>query len=159
MIGHADLRTSGRTRLGTSGRTPTVGPTPPRSSFAGRRISAIRTTIDLDLVTLRTGADLDAVAQDSWLTTCPPPQYPQSRYWAHWIRGHAPGAAGYVWLSLREPGTSSYVLLEDRAPTRAVVDTSDPAVPSGERADFDTPAGRRDLRNRLSRYRASIARR
>jgi hypothetical protein len=131
----------------------------PMARAAGRRISAVEVTADLELVSLRTGTDLGAVAQDTWLTTCDPRDYPQSRHWAHWIRIHATSAAGYVWLSRREPGTSAYVLFGDRVPSGTMATSADPSVPPGDEADFDAPRGRRALRNRLARYNVALARR
>ena len=131
----------------------------PRSKITGRRISAIELTADLEVVTLRSGTDLGAVAQDTWLTTCDTRDYPQSRHWGHWIRTHAPTASGYVWRSKREPLHDAYVLFSDRIPVGAIVQTHHPSVPAGDRADFDTPRGRRDLRARLTRYGVALARR
>lgn len=131
----------------------------PRARFAGRRISAVSITTTLPLVSLCSGTDLGAVAQDTWLTTCDPRDYAQSRHWAHWIRGHAGAAAGYVWLSRREPGTLAYVLFGDRMPPGSVRAVTDPRVPLGDEADFDTVRGRRALRNRLLRYNVGLSRR
>lgn len=125
----------------------------------GRRISAVHITGDLPLVSLCSGTDLGAVAQDPWLTTCDPPDYAQTRHWGHWIRSHAPTAAGYVWFSRREPGRLSYVLFGDRVPAGAVTTVTDPRVPPGPQAEFDTPRGRQALRVRLARYSVALARR
>ncbi len=76
----------------------------PSAKVRGRRISAIATTADLKLVSLCSARELGAVGQDTWLTTCDQRSYAQSRHWAHWIRSHAPEAAGYRWMSRREPG-------------------------------------------------------
>jgi hypothetical protein len=131
----------------------------PSGRVVGRRISSLEITADLELVSLCTGADLGAVAQDTWLTTCDPRDYAQSRHWAHWIRSHTKTAAGYVWLSRREPGQTAYVLFGDRIPPGAITASADPAVPPGDLADFDTPRGRRALRNRLTRYNVALSRR
>lgn len=130
-----------------------------RSKVAGRRISAIEVTADLELVSLRSGTDLGAVAQDTWLTTCDPRDYAQSRHWAHWIRTHAKSAVGYVWLSRREPGAAAYVLFGDRFSPSVITQAVHPDVPAGDEADFDTPRGRRALRNRLTRYNVALSRR
>lgn len=131
-----------------------------RPKVAGRRISAIEVTADLELVSLRFGMDLGTVAQDTWLTMCDPRDYAQSRHWAHWIRSHAKSAAGYVWLSRREPGIAAYVLFGDRfSPSSVISPTAHPDVPAGDEADFDTPRGRRALRNRLTRYNVGLSRR
>jgi RES domain len=131
----------------------------PWPRVAGRRISSVEVTADLELVSLRSAADLGAVAQDTWLTSCDPRDYAQSRHWAHWIRSHASGAAGYVWLSRREPGAAAYVLFGDRVPATAIAASAHPDVPPGDEADFDTPRGRRALRNRLTRYNVALSRR
>ena len=131
----------------------------PLPKVAGRRISAIEVTADLELVSLRSGTDLGAVAQDTWLTMCDPRDYAQSRHWAHWIRSHAKSAAGYVWLSRREPGAAAYVLFGDRFSPSVISPTVHPDVPVGDEADFDTARGRRALRNRLTRYNVGLSRR
>jgi RES domain len=104
----------------------------PLAKVRGRRISAITTTTDLALVSLRSAFDLGAVAQDTWLTTCDPRDYAQSRHWAHWIRAQAPSAAGYVWLSRREPTQDAYVLFGDRCPPGTLQPlAAHPDVPPG----------------------------
>lgn len=131
----------------------------PFARAANRRISAIRVQNDLELVSLLSGEDLGAVSQDPWLTTCDPRDYAQTRHWGHWIRTHAPTACGYVWHSRREPDARAYVLFGDRIPPGAISSTPSPNVPAGDAADFDTPKGRRALRNRLSRYGIALSRR
>jgi hypothetical protein len=132
----------------------------PLRKITGRRISAITITADLELVTLRSGTDLGAVSQDPWLTTCDPRDYAQSRHWGHWIRTHAPAAAGYIWQSRREPFTDSYILFGDRTPPGAILDNpTDPALPPGPQVDFDTRQGRAALRRQLLRYNVTLARR
>jgi hypothetical protein len=125
----------------------------PRRAIQGRRISTVITTTDLDLVSLRTAADLGAVCQDAWLTSCEPTCYAQSRFWAHWIRAHAPTAAGLVWMSHREPTRQAFVLFGDRTPGTAIITTTNnPALPPGFDADFDTPGGRRAIEHLLATY-------
>lgn len=131
----------------------------PLAKIRGRRISAVRTTADLEIVSLRSAADLGAVAQDPWLTTCDPRDYAQSRHWGHWIRSHAPAAAGYVWMSRREPTQRAFVLFGDRGAAGAIMAVTDPRVPPGDEADFDTPGGRRALRRRLTAFGVSLSRR
>ena len=125
----------------------------------GRRISAITTAVDLTLVSLRSAVDLRAVAQDTWLTMCDPRDYAQSRHWAHWIRGHARSAAGYVWRSRRDPTDDAYVLFGDRCPAGALQPIAHPDVPAGDEAEFDSARGRRSLRRRLVPYRVNLTRR
>jgi hypothetical protein len=131
----------------------------PLAKISGRRISAVRMVADLDVVSLRSAADLGAVAQDPWLTTCAPSDYAQSRHWAHWIRSHAPAAAGYVWMSRREPTQQAFVLFGDRGAADAITAVTDPRVPPGDEAEFDTPMGRLALRRRLTAYGVALSRR
>jgi len=85
-----------------------------RPAVAGRRISGLTLTRDLEFVSLVTGRDLGAVGQDAWLVTAPPNQYPQTRAWAHWLRSQARWAHGFIWSSLRDPGSMAVVLFGDR---------------------------------------------
>lgn len=129
----------------------------PLSAIKGRRISTVITNTDLDLVSLRTAADLGAVGQDAWLTTCEPASYAQSRYWAHWIRERAPTAAGLVWMSHREPTQEAVVFFGDRTPSTAITTTTTPALPPGTEAQFDTPRGRRALKRLLATYNVVLS--
>ncbi|HXP18767.1 MAG TPA: RES family NAD+ phosphorylase [Streptosporangiaceae bacterium] len=131
----------------------------PRARVRGRRVSAVTTTADLSLVSLRSAADLGAVSQDPWLTTCGPQFYAQSRHWAHWIRRHAPTAAGYVWMSHREPTQQAFVLFGDRIPDEAITTVAAPQLPQGDEAEFDHPRGRRALIRRLRLYNVALSRR
>jgi hypothetical protein len=131
----------------------------PQRKFADRRISAVMTTHELVIVSLRTGIDLGAVSQDPWLTWTEPRDYSRTRHWGHWIRGQLPSVQGYVWSSRREPLTDSYVLFGDRIPVGAIAETTHPDVPAGRRADFDTSVGRAELRRRLAVYNVTITRR
>lgn len=131
----------------------------PFAKVRGRRLSAITTTADLGLVSLRSARDLAAVCQDTWLTTCDQQFYAQSRHWAHWIRAQAPGAAGYTWRSKREPDEQAFVLFGDRIPAGTIIATTDAELPQGDEASFDSPRGRRALRNRLVGYNAAFSRR
>jgi hypothetical protein len=131
----------------------------PRPKIAGRRISSIEITVDLEVVSLRSAQDLGAVAQDTWLTMSDPRDYAQSRHWGHWIRSVAPAASGYVWKSKRDPVLDSFVLFGDRTPAGAIVTSHDPSVPPGALSDFDTYRGRRELRMRVARHGVALARR
>ena len=86
--------------------------------MAGRQISGLSLTRDLELVSLITGQDLAAVAQDHWLVTANGPQYAQTRGWAHWLRQQAPWAHGFIWPSLRDRGGLAVVLFGDRCAAR-----------------------------------------
>jgi hypothetical protein len=131
----------------------------PMAKVRGRRISAITTAVDLSLVSLRSAADLGAVAQDTWLTMCDPRDYAQSRHWAHWIRGHETSAAGYAWRSRRDPTDDAYVLFGDRCPAGALQPIAHPDVPLGDEAEFDSVRGRRWLRRQLVQHRVTLTRR
>jgi RES domain len=86
----------------------------PRPAVAGRLISGLTLTRDLELVSLVTGPDLGAIGQDGWLINAPAHQYPQTRAWAHWLRSQAQWAHGLIWPSLRDQGRMAVVLFGDR---------------------------------------------
>jgi hypothetical protein len=69
----------------------------PFNQVAGRAISKLRLTRDLELVLLR-GRGLSQLGQDRWLVSCEAADYPTTRAWAAAIRGWAPEAAGFAWL-------------------------------------------------------------
>lgn len=130
----------------------------PLVKIRGRRISAVSTTSSLTLVNLQSAAGLAAVSQDPWLTTCDPSYYAQSRHWAHWIRGQAPGACGYVWMSRCEPTQRAFVFFGDRMPPGAITAVSDVRLPLGDEAVLDSSQGRRALRRRLAVYNVALTR-
>jgi hypothetical protein len=130
----------------------------PLAKVKGRRVSAISVQVDLELVSLCSGLDLGALSQDTWLTSCEPRDYAQTRHWGHWIRAQVASACGFQWMSRREPTKPSYVLFADRMPANAIGTCSDPSLPSGDAAEFDTTRGKRELRKRLSRYGVSLVR-
>ena len=84
------------------------------AALAGRQISGLTLTRDLDLVSLINGQDLAAVAQDHWLVTASGPEYAQTRGWGHWLRSQAKWAHGFIWDSLRDRGGLAVVLFGDR---------------------------------------------
>jgi hypothetical protein len=124
----------------------------------GRQLSALVVTQDLELLSLVTGQDLAAVAQDHWLVTAAGPQYAQTRGWAHWLRQQAPWAAGFVWPSLRDPGGRAVILFSDRCAARfgdeyeraMLHEIPELAV------KFDDVAGTAWLNRRLAPYRAAV---
>ncbi|MFD0488083.1 RES family NAD+ phosphorylase [Saccharopolyspora spinosporotrichia] len=73
-----------------------------RGKVNGRRISSVRTTRPLALVSLLSGPDLAAVAQDGWLIQSD--EYGKTRRWASWIREQARWADGLIWRSRRDIG-------------------------------------------------------
>jgi hypothetical protein len=120
-----------------------------------RQLSRVTTTGDLTLITLQTGADLGAIGQDTWLTMCDGDDYPQTRDWAHWLRGLVPTAQGIIWLSKREPGVPVLILFEDRCPADVLTPAPGP-LPAP--CLFANPAGADWLKAQLAPYRVSIRR-
>ncbi|MCX5380693.1 RES family NAD+ phosphorylase [Streptomyces sp. NBC_00091] len=124
----------------------------PRVAVTGRRLSALRLTASVDVVALVTGQDLAAVHQDSWLVQAEARDYPYTRDWAHWIRGHTdPWAQGFLWASKREPGARALVLFADRCPPGVLAPTGEDPV------DFATADGRSRLDRILTPYHARLA--
>ncbi|MEI5103898.1 RES family NAD+ phosphorylase [Streptomyces sp. PmtG] len=124
----------------------------PRASVVGRRLSVLRLTADLDVVSLLTGRDLAAVHQDGWLVHTEAHDYAYTRDWAHWIRGHTgPWARGLLWSAKREPGEHAVVLFGDRCPPGAVSSVEEAAV------DFGTAEGREWLDALVEPYAIRLA--
>jgi RES domain len=123
--------------------------------WRGRQLSRLRTTEDVRLVSLRTGKDLGAIGQDTWLTTCNAQEYAFTREWAQWLRTQAADAAGLVWHSKREPGQQSLVLFEDRCPGGLLEDAPGPLATD---CVFDQEVGFQWLRTTLAQYRVGIRR-
>ncbi|MEV8017835.1 RES family NAD+ phosphorylase [Streptomyces sp. NPDC086554] len=124
----------------------------PRVSVEGRRLSTLRLTTDVTVVSLMTAQDLAAVHQDSWLVQTEAIDYAYTRDWAHWIRRHTdPWAQGFVWSSKREPGDRTVLLFGDRCPRGAV----EPVDESG--VDFGTAEGEQWLNSVLQPYHARLA--
>ena len=86
----------------------------PHRGLEHLRISWLRTTFDMELVSLRSGHDLAKVGQDTWLTASPATEYVMTGRWASAIRTWAPWAAGITWRSHREPEGFAYVFFGDR---------------------------------------------
>lgn len=124
-----------------------------RPKIAGIRLSAVRTTRELSLVSLLTGPALAAVAQDSWLVHEEGEQaYQKTRRWASWIRGQAPWADGLIWDSKRDTGKPALVLFGDRCAADAL-DGDEPEF----HIDLDTPIGEAWLSRMLVPYHAAVA--
>lgn len=123
--------------------------------WTGRQLSRVKTTVDVELVTLRSGVDLGAIGAGTWIVDCDVDEYPQSRAWGHWIRSISVGSAGFAWLSKREPGTTAYVFFEDRCPPGVLVDEPGPL---GLDCTFDGADGGTWLRDHLAKYRVAIRR-
>lgn len=86
----------------------------PLAALAGRQISGLTLTRDLNLVSLISGEDLAAIGQDAWLVTSQGADYEHTRKWAHWLRQEAEWAHGFIWDSLRNRGGLAVVLFGDR---------------------------------------------
>lgn len=129
-----------------------------RAAVDQRQVSGLTLICDLELVSLITGQDLAAVAQDDWLVTVKGPEYAQTRGWAHWLRRQAPWAHGFIWSSLRDRGGLAIVLFGDRC-----------AATFGDKyertllheipelaVDLDDSAGAEWLNRRLAPYRTAV---
>jgi hypothetical protein len=86
----------------------------PLAALAGRQLSGLTLTRNLNLISLISGEDLAAVGQDAWLVTSQGGDYEHTRKWAHWLRQQAEWAHGFVWGSLRNRGGLAVVLFGDR---------------------------------------------
>lgn len=86
----------------------------PLAALAGRRLSGLALTRNLNLVSLISGQDLAAIGQDAWLVTGYGPDYEHTSKWGHWLRRQARWAHGFVWESLRNRGGLVVVLFGDR---------------------------------------------
>ncbi|GAA0524226.1 hypothetical protein GCM10011581_44830 [Saccharopolyspora subtropica] len=124
-----------------------------RMQIAEKRLSAVRTARELNLVSLLTGPDLAAVAQDSWLVDAEGREaYELTRRWAAWIRAQAQWADGLIWPSKRDTGNPAIVLFGDRCGADGL-DGEDPEL----QIDLDTPIGEAWLNRMLAPYRAVVA--
>jgi RES domain len=86
----------------------------PLAALAGRQLSGLTLTRDLNLISLISGQDLAAIGQDAWLVTGHGPDYEHTRKWGHWLRQQAKWAHGFIWESLRNRGGLAVVLFGDR---------------------------------------------
>jgi hypothetical protein len=130
----------------------------PREAISGRTMSGLTLTRDLDLVSLVSEPDLAAVAQDHWLVTATGNQYAQTRAWAHWLRGQARWAHGFVWSSLRDRAELSVVLFGDRCADafgRDYQTTLLHEIPELAK-DLDDKAGAEWLNSMLQPYRVEV---
>lgn len=119
-------------------------------------ISWFRVTVDLELVSLRSGQDLAAVGQDAWLTASPAAEYASTRRWASAIRGWAPWACGLTWRSYREPEGFAYVFFADRCPEGCFEEVTDGLpVPSGNQS-LHEGAARLYVEGILASYRVAL---
>lgn len=129
----------------------------PEAAIAGRMLSRIAPAADLELVSLRGGRDLAAVAQDTWLTKCQARDYGYTRRWAHAIRAWAPWCRGFLWRSRLEEESLAFVFFEDRCPPGCLVEVGHPSLPPGEGKRLDHEPGRTALLRWLERYQVTLS--
>lgn len=128
----------------------------PKASLMSRRFGWLKPRVELELVSLRSGSDLAAVAQDTWLVHAASSEYGFTRRWAHKIRAWAPWAAGFVWYSRREPDGLAFVFFDDRCSAESFEEiTSGTPVPVTE-SHLDVGAGNLYVRELLERYRITV---
>ena len=130
----------------------------PKAAIESRRLGWLAPRDDLDLVSLRSGTDLAAVSQDTWLVHAPSSEYGFTRRWAHQIRVWAPWAAGFVWYSKREPDGLAYVFFDDRCPSgffEAI--TTGTVLPASDNW-LDAGMGNIYIRSLLEPYRVTVTR-
>jgi RES domain len=127
-------------------------------ALAGRQISGLTLTRDLELVSLIAEVDLAAVAQDQWLVSATGHEYAFTREWAHWLRSQAPWAHGFIWSSRRDRGRLAIILFGDRcAMTFGTAYEREVLHEIPELAvDLDDKAGAEWLNGLLAPYRVVI---
>jgi hypothetical protein len=128
----------------------------PGAALRGRRIGWLTNTVDVALVDLRSGVDLAAVGQDTWLTTCPAAEYELTRRWAAALRRWALWASGLTWRSRREPAGFAYVFFADRCPEGCFSEVTEGLpLPAGDNA-LDRGAGQLYIAEMLARYSVAL---
>jgi hypothetical protein len=128
-------------------------------AICGRRISGLAVTSDVTLLSLRSGQDLAAIGQDTWLLSAAGSEYAQTRGWAHWLRDKASWAHGFAWSSHRNMGGTAIILFGDRCAASFGDDyehTLLHEIPPLALDLFDDP-GADWLTERLSAFRVGIA--
>jgi hypothetical protein len=128
----------------------------PRARLRNLRIGWLTVDRDLQLVDLRSGRDLAAIGQDTWLTAGPASDYELTRAWASAIRQWAPWCGGLTWRSHREPEGFAYVLFEDRVPKDCLTEVSTGVPLTGDSQRLDDGIGRLDVEQILESYRAAL---
>ena len=128
----------------------------PRARLRNLRIGWLTTNRDLQLVDLRSGRDLAAIGQDTWLTTGPASDYELTREWAAAIRDWAPWCGGLTWRSHREPEGFAYILFEDRVPDDCLTEVSSGVPLTGEDQRLVDGVGRLYVERILETYRVAL---
>ena len=126
----------------------------PKARIKGLQISWLRIETDLELVSIRSGADLAAVGQDSWLTATTS-EYDSTCQWCAAIRAWAPRACGMTWRSLREPDGFAFIFLVTAAPKGVSRNTRSICPPADDR-ELESGPAHQYLRLILARYLVAI---
>ena len=128
------------------------------AALAGRQISGLTLTRDLELVSLISGEALGAIGQDAWLVNASGSEYPQTGAWGHWLRSQAKWAHGFIWNSLRDSGRPALVLFGDRLAAAFGQDYERVLLHEVPELAvlLDDKAGRDWLNGMLAKYRVAI---
>jgi hypothetical protein len=127
---------------------------------AGRAISMVTLTRDLNLVSLIDAESLGVIGQDRWLVDCSGHDYAFTRDWAHWVRRQAPWSHGFIWDSKRMPGEFAIVVFGDRL-ARDFGDGYEQSLPgkvTGVQRNLGDRAGADWASEQLRRYGAIVSR-
>jgi hypothetical protein len=129
-----------------------------RKDVTGRQISGLTLTRHLDLVSLISGEDLAAVAQDASLLTEAGSEYAQTRGTGHWLRSQAKWAHGFIWESQRNRSGLAIVLFGDRCAQDFGIDYEKVLLHEVPELAIDLGAevGANWLNNQLRRYRVTV---
>ena len=128
----------------------------PRARLRNLRIGWLAMTRDIQLVDLRSGQNLAAIGQDTWLTTGPASDYELTREWASAIRDWAPWCSGLTWRSHREPEGIAFILFEDRVPRDCLAEVSAGVPLMGDDQRLDDGIGRFYVERILENYRVAL---
>ncbi len=129
----------------------------PRASLADRQSSWMAPRRDLELLSLRSGRDLAAIGQDSWLTKCESADYAFTRRWGHTLRRWAPWAQGLVWRSRREEASLAYIFFGDRCPD-AFTEVPHPVFSGPDHQRLDQGPAAAYVRALLAEYNVTLYR-
>lgn len=119
----------------------------------GRRLSAMRTTRDLRLISLLSAPELARARNDPWILHAEANLYPYTRAFAAGLRQDAPWAQGLVWLSNRDLPSPIIMLYGDRC--GGVAGAPVVEIP-GTTRQLDHPAEFDWLNAILAPYRAQV---
>lgn len=128
----------------------------PAARLRGLRIGWLRTTRELEFVSLRSGVDLAALGQDTWLTSARVSEYAMTRRWAAAIREWAASAHGLTWRSHRDPAGFAYILFADRCPVGSIEEAVDGMLLRPVDRNLDGGPGRAYVEELLAAYRVVV---